>query len=204
MRATRRIPSAARARWRRGLCRASMRRRPIGVSPSRTRPARKGMPRWAPRRRVPAAWRLVCGAALDRERDTRPSPRSPVSDPLLRGAAHAVLAPRHRAVARSLMAVRPPFHRHPLTRRPRHPGRGDGPRRRGGARSGAAARGAARCSTSAGPATGDRRTAGTTAAHRRNGTNDGPPTGGTSRVRKAGSIIVTTNGRTAPGAASGA
>ena len=68
----------------------------------------------------------------------------------------------------------------------------------------AAGRGAARCSTSAGPATGGRRTAGRAAASPRNGNNGGPPTGGTSRVRKAGSIIVTTSGRTAPGAAAGA
>ena len=74
--------------------------------------------------------RLVGVAAVADERDARPSPRSPVSDPLLPGAAHAVLAPRHRAGARSLMAVRPPFHRHPLTMRARHPGRDDGPRRR--------------------------------------------------------------------------
>ena len=72
----------------------------------------------------------------------------------------------------------------------------------GGTRSGAA--GAARDSPSAGPATGGRRIAGTAAARRRNGANDGPPTRGISGVRKAGSIIGTTSGPTAPGAVSGA
>ena len=43
-----------------------------------------------------------------------------------------------------------------------------------------------------------------TAARWRNGANGGPPTRGISAVRKAGSITGTTNGPTAPGAASAA
>ena len=54
---------------------------------------------------------------------------APSASPLLRGAAHAVLAPRYLAVARPLMATRTPFHSDPPMRT-RHPCQGDGQHRR--------------------------------------------------------------------------
>ena len=54
---------------------------------------------------------------------------APRASPLLRGAAHAVLAPRSLAVARPLMATRTPFHSDPPMRT-RHPCQGDGQHRR--------------------------------------------------------------------------
>ena len=88
-----------------------------GAPPSRTRPARaSGV---ASRRR----WCL-------RSREGHaPVPRSLMSDPLVRGTTHAVVTPGLLAVARPLKASRPPFHTPLLTRRPRHRGSGDVPRR---------------------------------------------------------------------------
>ena len=63
------------------------------------------------------------------EQGHEPVPRAPRASPLLRGAAHAVLAPRYLAVARPLMATRTPFHSDPPMRT-RHPCQGDGQRRR--------------------------------------------------------------------------
>ena len=147
------------------------------------------------------AWLLVCVSASEGH---EPVPRPSIAGPLLRGAAPAVLAPRQRAVARPLMASRPPFHRPPPPMRTRHPCRGDGQHRRV-AHAPVPRRGVRRGVLHLRvllPGAGLLR--GGLPRAPRDGTNGATPTGGTSRVWKAGSITVTTNGPTGHGAASGA